>query len=63
MSMIVSMARSVSRREEGSTTAEYATCTTAAAGFAAVLYKILTSPTVHEVLGSIFSSVLRLPWG
>ncbi len=48
--------------DEGMATAEYATCGVAATGFAAVLYEFLTSPTVHEVLLRVISSLLRWPF-
>lgn len=52
----------VARDDAGSTTAEYATCTTAAAGFGLVLYKFLSSPTVQDILSGIFESVFKWPW-
>jgi len=48
--------------DEGSATAEYATCGVAATGFAALLYELLTSPTVSEILLRVIGSVLRWPW-
>lgn len=49
--------------DEGMATAEYATCGVAATGFATVLYQILTSPTVHDVLSRILTALLRWPLG
>jgi Protein of unknown function (DUF4244) len=50
MSMIVKVLR---RSEQGMTTAEYAVGTVAACGFGGVLYKLLTSETVVELLTSV----------
>ena len=50
MSMIVKVLR---RSEQGMTTAEYAVGTGAACGFGGVLYKLLTSETVVELLTSV----------
>ena len=50
MSMIVKVLR---RSEHGMTTAEYAVGTVAACGFGGVLYKLLTSETVVELLTSV----------
>jgi Protein of unknown function (DUF4244) len=47
MSAIVRVLR---RRDEGMTTAEYAVGTVAACGFGGVLYKLLTSDTVVNLL-------------
>ena len=48
--MIVKVLR---RSEQGMTTAEYAVGTVAACGFGGVLYKLLTSETVVELLTSV----------
>lgn len=45
--------------EEGMTTAEYAVGTIAAVAFAAVLYKIVQSPQVHDMLVHIVTSALN----
>lgn len=50
MSVIVKALR---RSEQGMTTAEYAVGTVAACGFGGVLYKLLTSETVVELLTSV----------
>jgi hypothetical protein len=50
MSMIVKVLR---RSEQGMTTAEYAVGTVAACGFGGVLYKLLTSETVVELLTNV----------
>ncbi|MGP3926161.1 MULTISPECIES: DUF4244 domain-containing protein [unclassified Streptomyces] len=46
------------RREAGMTTAEYAVGTVAACGFAAVLYKVVTSGTVSAALESVIGRAL-----
>lgn len=46
--------------EEGMSTAEYAVGTVAAAGFAGVLYKIITSSAVLELLRGVISRALRV---
>ncbi|MFG2195817.1 DUF4244 domain-containing protein [Streptomyces sp. NPDC048639] len=46
------------RREAGMTTAEYAVGTVAACGFAAVLYKVVTSGTVSSALESVIGKAL-----
>ncbi|WP_344829242.1 DUF4244 domain-containing protein [Actinocorallia longicatena] len=49
-----------SRRDEGMSTAEYAVGTVAAAGFAALLFKIVTSDEVRELLLGIINRALQL---
>lgn len=48
------------RDEAGTTTAEYAVCTGAATGFAALLFKILTSDLGQKVIETIFKGVMSL---
>jgi len=43
------------RDEEGATTAEYAVCTGAAVGFAALLFKLVTSGAGQEFLSDVWS--------
>ena len=50
MSTIVNVLR---RSEQGMTTAEYAVGTVAACGFGSILYKLLTSDTVIELLTNV----------
>jgi Protein of unknown function (DUF4244) len=50
MSTIVKTLR---RSEQGMTTAEYAVGTVAACGFGGILYKLLTSDTVVELLTNV----------
>ncbi|KQX45700.1 MULTISPECIES: DUF4244 domain-containing protein [unclassified Streptomyces] len=50
--------REAARRDTGMTTSEYAVGTIAAAGFAAVLYKIVTSGTVSAALESVIGKAL-----
>ena len=47
--------------DEGSATAEYATCGVAATGFAAALYTFLTSGRVHDILLDVLGALLRWP--
>jgi hypothetical protein len=46
------------RKDAGMTTAEYAVGTIAACGFAAVLYKVVTSGTVSGALESLIGRAL-----
>ncbi|MFG2899563.1 DUF4244 domain-containing protein [Streptomyces zaomyceticus] len=54
--------REAARRDAGMTTSEYAVGTIAAAGFAAVLYKIVTSGTVSGALESVIGKALDAPF-
>jgi hypothetical protein len=45
--------KALRRSEQGMTTAEYAVGTVAACGFGGILYKLLTSDTVIELLTSV----------
>lgn len=49
-----------SRDELGATTAEYATVTGAGVGFAAVLFKFLTSEAGQDLLKLIFNAIKAL---
>ncbi|WP_395367424.1 DUF4244 domain-containing protein [Streptomyces sp. YH02] len=49
-------------RDAGMTTSEYAVGTIAAAGFAAVLYKIVTSGAVSGALESMIGKALDAPF-
>lgn len=46
--------------ESGMSTAEYAVGTIAACAFAALLFKIVTSPEVQEMLSNLLNRALRL---
>ena len=48
------------RGDEGMTTAEYAVGTVAACGFGTVLYKILTSDSVVQLVENVISHALQL---
>ena len=50
----------VVRDEVGATTAEYATVTGCGVGFAAVLFKFLTSEAGQQLLSFIFSAIKAL---
>ncbi|MER5309983.1 DUF4244 domain-containing protein [Streptomyces sp. NPDC002773] len=54
--------RAAARRDAGMTTSEYAVGTIAAAGFAAVLYKIVTSGAVSAALESVIGKALDAPF-
>ncbi|MFD3536283.1 DUF4244 domain-containing protein [Streptomyces sp. NPDC058664] len=54
--------RETARGDEGMTTSEYAVGTIAAAGFAAVLYKIVTSGAVSGALESVIGKALGAPF-
>jgi hypothetical protein len=48
------------RSEQGMTTAEYATGTVAACGFAGVLYKLVQSDTVQNWISNVVSKAFGL---
>lgn len=48
------------RDEAGASTAEYATVTGCGVGFAAILYKFLTSEAGQEFLKMVFSAIKAL---
>ncbi|MFJ5549284.1 MULTISPECIES: DUF4244 domain-containing protein [unclassified Streptomyces] len=50
------------RREAGMTTAEYAMGTIAAAAFAVVLYKVVTSDTVSSAIAATIGKALDAPF-
>lgn len=54
--------RRAARSDAGMTTSEYAVGTIAAAAFAAVLYKIVTSGTVSGALESMIGKALDAPF-
>ena len=45
--------------DDGMTTAEYAVGTVAACGFAAVLYAVVTSSTVHDLVSGVITHALQ----
>ena len=47
-------------RDEGMTTAEYAVGTVAACGFGGLLYKVLTSPEVLDMLRDLIKRALSV---
>ncbi len=53
-------ARRIAHDERGITTAEYAVGTAAGAGFAALLYKLLTGSFGDQLLGRLFDHVMGL---
>ncbi|MFB7369252.1 DUF4244 domain-containing protein [Streptomyces sp. NPDC056222] len=55
-------ARRTARSDSGMTTSEYAMGTIAAAAFAAVLYKIVTSGGVSGALESVIGKALDAPF-
>jgi hypothetical protein len=46
--------------EQGMTTAEYAVGTVAACGFAGILYKVVTSPQVTQLLHDLVERALNI---
>jgi hypothetical protein len=48
------------RKDDGTTTAEYAVATAAACAFAMILYKLLTGGSVASALGRIIRSALEV---
>ena len=47
-------------QEAGMTTAEYAVGTVAACGFSGILYKVITSPTVLNLMRDVISKAFKL---
>jgi uncharacterized protein DUF4244 len=56
----LAVVRDVPRGEIGATTAEYATVTGCGVGFAAVLFKFLTSSAGQDLLKLIFNAIKAL---
>ena len=52
--------RRLGGRDEGMSTAEYAVGTVAAAAFAGLLFKIVTSPEMRTLLSGIIRKALQL---
>jgi hypothetical protein len=50
------------RGESGMSTAEYAVGTVAACGFAALLYKVVTSTQIFDLLVDVVKRALQLPF-
>jgi len=48
------------QREAGMTTAEYAVGTVAACGFSGVLYKVITSPQVLDIVKGVIGRAFKL---
>jgi hypothetical protein len=51
--------RTMGRRDDGMSTAEYAVGTVAAVAFAGILLKVVTSPTVQSALTAIIARALK----
>jgi hypothetical protein len=51
--------RTLWRRDDGMSTAEYAVGTVAAVAFAGILLKVVTSPTVQSALTAIIARALK----
>ncbi len=51
------------RSERGMTTAEYAVGTVAACGFGGILYKLLTSEPIQDLLGSVIEKAFGVIGG
>ena len=54
------LAAATADREAGMTTAEYAVGTVAACGFGGILYKVITSPQVLDLISSVISKAIGL---
>lgn len=52
--------QSASTGDDGMTTAEYAVGTVAACGFGGVLYKVVTSPAVLDLLQNVIARAFHL---
>lgn len=50
----------IKTEETGAAVAEYAVCGTAGVGFAAMLFKMLTSDVGQKILGAVFDGLLKL---
>lgn len=50
------------RADEGMSTAEYAVGTIAAVAFAAVLFKVVSSPAVRQALTALVARALKAPF-
>ena len=55
--------QSGSSADEGMATAEYAVATVAAAGFGGILWKVITSPEVLEIIKAVISKALEVSFG
>lgn len=51
------------RSERGMTTAEYAVGTVAACGFGGILYKLLTSEPIQDLLGTVIEKAFGVIGG
>jgi hypothetical protein len=60
LSRTVSQVRPGADRERGMATAEYAVGTVAACGFAGVLYKVVTSTPIMNLIGQVIDHALHL---
>jgi hypothetical protein len=58
----VAKARSRTARDAGMSTAEYAIGTVAACAFAALLYKVVTSSQILDLLSGVVSRALHVPF-
>ena len=56
----VAVRLSTSGQDAGMTTAEYAVGTVAACGFSGVLYKVITSPQVLDVVKDVITKAFKL---
>lgn len=52
--------RTAGRDDTGMTTAEYAVGTVAACGFGGVLYKVISSPQILDIVKSVIGKAFRL---
>lgn len=57
---VVRLQAATADREAGMTTAEYAVGTVAACGFSGVLYKVITSPQVLDIVKGVIGRAFKL---
>jgi hypothetical protein len=60
MRRAISRVSQLRRAEDGMTTAEYAVGTVAACGFAGVLYKVVTSTPIVNLVTTVIGNALHL---
>lgn len=58
--LVVRFQAAAADRDAGMTTAEYAVGTVAACGFSGVLYKVITSPQVLDIVKGVIGRAFKL---
>lgn len=59
LAIVARSGRTLRRRDDGMSTAEYAVGTVAAAGLGGLLIKLLTSPEVRELIWSVLTNAFK----